>query len=124
MSFLVTIETHNLTHVLLVPSFLVSELICINSGGRDGGIFGFSGILRFFRISFVSVVLFPFILLGFIRRLGILSGSGHRALRRLEVIPTMIFHHSLGLDFVRGVMGWSIPLKTTRISFLHIRTRA
>ena len=122
MSLLVAVETRNLTHVLLLsPLPFTSNLSYVDSGGQVGGILGFFGIFL------VLSVLLLLILLAFIGRLGILSGSGGSgcgALKSLGVIPAMVFHRSLGLDFVRGGVSRSILSETTQISLPHIGTRA
>ena len=121
MSLLVTVVTHDSTYVLFVlsPLSTPSDLGCVDSGGRGGGILGFP------RTPLISPV-FLLVLLGFLGRLGLLGGSGCGsgcgAFRSLGVIPTMVFPHSLGLDLVRGDVSGSISSEDLEISLSHVGT--
>ena len=111
MTFFVTVETRDHTQV---PRFLLllaglSGLSCVYSGGRGGA----------FLLGFVLFLLLVFP--GLIGRLRILGRSRHGSFS-LGFVPTMIFHHSLGLDLVCGSVGQSIPLGDLLVGLSYIRT--
>ena len=122
-------KTHDLSHIFFVPPLLlVSDLSRIDSGGRDGEILAFFGILGFPKIPFALPVLLLLSFFGFIKKLKILGRSGCgsecKAPKSPGVIAAMIFNCSLGLDFVCDGMSRSIPSETTQISLLHVKTPA
>ena len=111
MTFVVIVEIHDHTQV---PKFFLllarlSGLSCVYSGSR-GGVFSLSFMLFLF-----------FVLPGLIGRLEILGASKHRNLG-FGFVPAMIFHCSLGLDFVCGGVERSISLGDLLVSLPYIRT--
>ena len=88
---------------------MVTDLCLVDSSGQDGILLGFMLLL---------LLIFP----NLIGRLRILGRSGYKSLS-LRFDPTMIFHCSLGLDFVYGSMGQSIPLGDLFVGLSYIRTR-
>ena len=68
------------------------------------------------------MLLFHLILLGFIKRLGILGKSKHGCLIP-GFVSAMIFHHSLDLNFMYGGISRSTSSKDLLISLLYIKTR-
>ena len=116
VSLLITVEIRDLTHVLLVPSPLASDLSRADSGSRS------IGIPEFLGISLVFMLLLFLVFHSLIGRLGILSENKRRALSP-GFVPAIIFHSFLGLDLVDSGMGRSLPLKTILVSLPHVKTR-
>ena len=86
---------------------MITDLYLVDSDGRVGGI----------SLSFVPLLLF--LLLGFIRRLGILGESFN-----LGFVPAIIFHRSLSLDFMCGNIYRSDSSENLMIGFLYISIRS
>ena len=118
MSLFVIVVTRDLTSVLLLP-FMVINLHLVDSGGR-GRI-----LLIFFLVTSALLLLLP----NFLGALSVISalschflgGSRHLS---LGVDLAMIFHRSLGLDFVCGGVGRSILSGDLLVGLLYIRTRS
>ena len=108
MSLFVIVVTRDLIYVLLCS--VVTDLRFVNSGGWGEIPLGFVLLL---------LLVFP----GLIGRPGILGRSGYGSLS-LRFVPAIIFHHSLGLDFVCGSVGRSISSGDLLVSFSYIKTRS
>ena len=117
MSFFVTVVTRDLTYVLLLP-FVVTDLCLVDFSGRD----------EILLVLFLILPAFLLLFLSFLGALNVISalschflgGSRHFS---LGVVPTMIFHGSLSLDFVCSNLHWSISLGDLLISLPYLRTR-
>ena len=109
MSLFITVVIRDLTYILLLCS-MVTGFRLLDSDGRGGILLGF-------------VLLLFLVFSGLIKRLGILGRSGYGSLS-LRFVLAIIFHHSLGLNFVYSGVGRSIPSKDLLISLLYIRTRS
>ena len=108
MFIFIAVVICDLNYVFL-PLFVVIDFYFVDFNGQNGILLGF--------MLFLFLV-FP----GFIERLEILGRSRYRNLS-LGLIPVMVFHCSMSLDFVCGDVGWSIPLRNLLVNFLYIRTR-
>ena len=116
MSLFVTVVTRDLTYVLLLRS-VVTDLRLVDSGGRGGVLLVPSSVPPalllllpsfFGALSVISALSCHF-----------LGGSRHLSLR---VVPAMIFHRSLSLDFVCGGVRRSIFSGDLVIGLSYIRT--
>ena len=107
MSLFVTVVTRDLIYVFLCS--VVTNLRPVDSGGRGG-------------IPLAFVLFLLLVCPGLIGRLGILGGSRHGSLS-LGFVPTIIFHCSLSLDLVSGIVGRSISSGDLLIGLSYVGTR-
>ena len=111
MSFLIAVETRDLTLVLLPLSLLVSNLGRVDSGGQGGRILG---------ISLIFILLLLLVFFGLIGRFEILVRSEHGSPRSLKVI--LAIYCPLDLELVGADMSRSIFSETIQVSFLYVKT--
>lgn len=117
MFLLVAVGTHDLTHLFLVPPLFAFDFGHLDPGGRGGEILGFLGA------SLVLILLLILVFSGLMGRLRLLNGS-RRGAHSPGFVTAMIFHYSLGLDFVHGGVSKSTSLEDLYIGLSYIRTRS
>ena len=118
MSFYIIVVTRDLTYVLYLP-FVVTDLRLVDSSGRN----------RLPLILFLVLPTLLLLLLSFFKALsGISALSGHflggSRYLSLGVVPAMIFHCSLSLDFVCGGVRRLISLEDLLIGLSYVETRS